>query len=81
MSREFISLMIVAVLSLITNISILILLIVKEHCKNGSKNAFWGLFKTKNQDPDQLGVVFCRNCGSTFDSQLEACPFCKPPRE
>jgi hypothetical protein len=26
------------------------------------------------------GIVFCRSCGSQFDSTLDVCPHCKTPR-
>lgn len=30
--------------------------------------------------PRVQGIVFCRSCGSQFDSRLAVCPYCKTTR-
>lgn len=81
MSKEFICLMSVCVLILLVNIAMLILLIIQMRRNGTSRSAPRRVKRGKSMtDTEQTGVIFCRECGVQFDSNLGACPSCKPPR-
>jgi hypothetical protein len=82
MSKEFICLMSVCIFILLVNIAILILLIIQMRKSSANRTNPRRMGRGKPvTDNEQIGVIFCRVCGGQFDSNLGACPVCKPPRK
>ncbi|CEG28509.1 hypothetical protein [Bacillus sp. B-jedd] len=72
--------LILAAASLVLNLIILILVMVLMKRTRGLKQETSQPARTagKTDKPIESGIIFCRNCGSQYDSAKSACPRCQP---
>ena len=84
MYTEFVIIYIgMGILALLSIASIALLIIVMKKMGNGfSGNPERYSSKPQNYGHNnaQVGVVFCKNCGTQFDGATHVCPKCGTPR-